>query len=476
MRDVPIYILIILAVTLSGCGGHHPASTPPVASLTATIVLTGDTTARLLFDPTQAERFTLYRSAQAGERGTLVGTPAASPYPLETLVPDTPAYFTLVPETAGRAGAAQTLKVVPFRILPLKWYTAFEDEEGWLWGAPDGSTMLYRSHDQGMTRQPVYNFARHAGTDARISSVFIESRGHILVCLGNGTLFRSTDHGATFAQVLTFRGGPTSRIVTTWGITEDAAGRLYVGEYANRPSDTPDADNPVDRWQNVAYFYWSTDGGGTWASTDYFISQGTPKHLHLVQVDPFHQRLYVTDGDGGLGNGHRLFVNATRKTLTGSLDRAGDGWQELLPRRQGGFTGMAFSARYRHFGTDNLADTSAHPTSNYLARTANDRTFEKWYLPAPFNTRIFALRRVETPEGDELWAAAFDEGQSEAIASGLFYSPDDGASWRLYAQSGPRKAEQPFNWTHMHNTRLNVTRNYLIVSAGPVTIRLRRDR
>lgn len=472
-------VLLLLILLLAGCsGGGHTGSqsAQPISfsvsdnPLGATMVMTDEATARIDVQLRGADSYRIYRSRDKAQRGDVAQNTTTFPIEMSELQPDVPEYFTIVPVVHGAEQSGVQLTVVPYRVLPVNWSVTFIDDNDTIWGVPPASTVLYKSLDQGMSQLPVFDFATVTPSrSAYITSVFVDSHGTIFVSLNNSKIYRSTDGGTQFTESLTLLGSTQSRVQNTWGITEDNAGRLYLGEYANAQADSQSDSSDGDNWVSVANFYWSQDDGATWQHTDYFIRQKTTKHIHTVKYDPYNHKLYLTDGDGGTSK--RLFVNNTMKKFDQSLDANGDGWQLLLPANQGGFTGVTFSPKWRLFSTDFMPAGKM----NFFVRTCDDVNFEQRCLPAPFNSMSFDMRRVETPRGDEIWATIYDEWHLDTVASGLFYSTNDGATWKRYAESAAPEAAQKMNWSFMSNSRCNCVKNYLIIFGAQKTIRIRRD-
>lgn len=426
------------------------------------IVLTSETTAKLEFKPSGAESYNVYRSKDKNQKGELFKNITDSGMNIDGLTPEVAEYFLFKPVNKGAEEPGIQIEVVPYKILADNWYYVFFDPQKVMWGAPYGENKLYQSKDYGDSKELVFDFATLGVPQGKtLTSVFIDSRGYIFVSLNDGKVYRSTDGGKSFQTSLIFRGSNISRIHASWGITEDNTGRIFVGEYENL-RDT------LGEWRSIANLYWSSDGGKKWQYTDYFTRQGTRKHIHVVKFNRFNGKLYLTDGDEL--NSKKLWVNNTMKKFDGPLNANGDGWQQLLPAGQGGFTGMTFTKDYRYFSTDFGPDDSAKPTENYFVRTADDKNFEKWYMPAPFNTMSYDMRRVVTASGEEIWATVYDELLKSTIASGIFYSRDLGKTWVKYAEAGPK--DQWINWMYINNNREDYAEDYLIIHGFNKTIRV----
>ncbi len=102
-----------------------------------------------------------------------------------------------------------------------------------------------------------------------------------LICIADGTVYRSLDEGSTFAPVLS---GFNGYRVLRNGICQDNTGRIYMGEYwLNKEC------RDVRLWR-------SEDDGRTWG-TVHTWTPGTARHIHLVQFDPYEETLWVGTGD-----------------------------------------------------------------------------------------------------------------------------------------------------------------------------------
>jgi hypothetical protein len=109
------------------------------------------------------------------------------------------------------------------------------DSKGVLW-AGDKNFNLYKSTDNGATFQPIYRlpgvydaFNIYSGF---VWNVFVDSRDNIFASAGGtGALFRSTDGGVNFTQVLKTNGTTNESFYIS--MTEDDAGSLYTVTYTN---------------------------------------------------------------------------------------------------------------------------------------------------------------------------------------------------------------------------------------------------
>jgi hypothetical protein len=148
---------------------------------------------------------------------------------------------------------------------------------------------LYKTTDPSLQQWTfVYHF-----TDNSISSleaVFVTASGSLLALTSNGTtgyLYRSTDGGATWTQVLTGTGlGATRR-----SFAQLANGSIFYGQYIT-----------ISGTYTLS-IYKSTDDGVTWTTAKQWTNAGQSvtndeRHVHFVRADPFvSNRLWLSDGD-----------------------------------------------------------------------------------------------------------------------------------------------------------------------------------
>jgi hypothetical protein len=108
-----------------------------------------------------------------------------------------------------------------------------------------------------------------------------------------GTLYRSTDRGASWASVLT--PGQKNTYFLHQGIIAVpslGAGVLFAGEYNVHPSRTSGGENDqVKVWR-------SNDSGATWAAViDWNVGSHHVRHLHALGYDSITNRLFLCFGD-----------------------------------------------------------------------------------------------------------------------------------------------------------------------------------
>jgi len=164
------------------------------------------------------------------------------------------------------------------------------DSKGVLW-AGDKNFNLYKSTDYGATFQQIYRlpgvyepFNSYSGL---VWNVFVDSRDYIFASAGGtGALFRSTDNGASFTQMLKTNG--TTNEAFYISMTEDDAGSLYTVTYTNGRAQP--------------FMLKSIDGGFNWVRVGNF----SVIHFHAIKYNPHNGYLYVIMGEGNTPEAARI--------------------------------------------------------------------------------------------------------------------------------------------------------------------------
>jgi hypothetical protein len=170
----------------------------------------------------------------------------------------------------------------------------------------------------------------------RIWCVYVDSRDYVFVsAISTNRLYRSTDRGASFAEVLNLgRSGNDGGIIN---MDEDELGSLYACEYGASKS---------------ARLFKSSVGGnlGSWSSMRDFDS----RHLHNVRINPYNNWLYLaTSEDSGLGD-------TESRSIFRSKDH-GALWTRVVqqPSSLSGFVAMEFYNEWVVLGEDNAGGYSS---------------------------------------------------------------------------------------------------------------------
>lgn len=287
------------------------------------------------------------------------------------------------------------------RRIGLNWKQMFIDEERNIIGCLyPNDTDLYESRDQGRSIRFLHSFP------GRIKGIFVSGRGTIFVCV-EGCIYRSSDRGVTFRKALELS-SPISTFRFNNGMTETPRGTLIIGEYGNLWEET--------RWRKLAYLYFSFDQGATWERSDFLMSQGVNKHVHLVRYSKLLDRILVTDGD----NRKRLWIVDLPE-----LAAIGDPAWRLVNRlhiQMGGYTAVAENQEELVFGTDYQGGT------NFVVGTVDGRKFVQKIVPDPYRrSPIDNMIRRKSKRGSEIWAnLPYSTAQSRCLLMNTF---DDGRSW-----------------------------------------------
>ena len=265
---------------------------------------------------------------------------------------------------------------------------------------------LYVSRDGGQSAVQRYRFAHP------IQSMFQSMWGHLFVC-SRGVVFRSTDGGNSFREVMTFS-SPASYFLFNNGMTELPDGQLLIGEYGVVRQNRS--------WQNVAYVYHSADRGKSWQQTDFLIRDGVNKHVHFVKFSLHLNALVLTDGD----NKKQVWLNQSLTNVDRVAGRRRAGWQRLNRShyQTGGYLSMVSVNGTVLFGSDYLGGT------NFVVSTQDGAQFEKRIVPDPYRrspVMNMVIRRTRSGTA-EVWAVLHNSIDSSTRCL-LMYSADAGDTW-----------------------------------------------
>jgi len=150
-------------------------------------------------------------------------------------------------------------------------------------------TTLLKSSDCGLT----WTVLGTGPSGMGLRAVFLKLATGTLLTVSNEIpykIYRSTDDGATWTAVHTYRTDSQPLTPSSW--CEDGSGHVYYGEYS-----------ATDTLEEI-HVYRSTDDGVTWSVFHTFpgpasTSDDRVRHVHSVVLDPVSGRVFVTVGDGG---------------------------------------------------------------------------------------------------------------------------------------------------------------------------------
>lgn len=174
---------------------------------------------------------------------------------------------------------------------------------------------------------------------ARISNVIPLESGAILV-IADRKIYRVLPDIKQIKEVHKIRRG---RALSASGFCVDAKGFVYYGEYWLNPK------------REAVYSYKSSDEGISWERL-YSFPQGTVRHVHVFQCDPFTNCLWVATGD----KNHECLI-AYSKDGGQTLNIIGSGSQQWRT------TSLMFTKDYVYWGTD------APDVQNYIYRWKRPR-------------------------------------------------------------------------------------------------------
>ncbi len=203
------------------------------------------------------------------------------------------------------------------------------DSKGILW-VGDKNFNVYKSTDNGATFQLIYRlpgvydaFNSYSGL---VWNVFVDSRDYIFASAGGtGALFRSTNGGANFTQVLKTNGTTNESFYIS--MTEDDAGSLYTVTYTNGRAQP--------------FMLKSIDGGASWVRVGNF----SVVHFHAIKYNPHNGYLYVIMGEGNTPEAARILRSKD----------GGASWSLVVKRNDAigtVYLAMAFSGNTVYVGQD----------------------------------------------------------------------------------------------------------------------------
>ncbi|WP_338876801.1 exo-alpha-sialidase [Spirosoma sp. SC4-14] len=304
--------------------------------------------------------------------------------------------------------SVDTITSVRIRKALHPWRMRLQNSSGQVWGCLFGNDFsLYSLSDVNHSIHICYQFTHP------IQSIYLSARSHLYVCC-QGQLYRSTDKGKSFEQVLTLS-STSSYFLFNNGMTELPDGRLLLGEYG--------VVREQKSWQNLAHVYYAANEGQAWQKTDFLIRDGVNKHVHLVKYSLFLNALILTDGD----NKKQIWCNRSLSRLDQAANGQNDGWHRLNKShyQMGGYLSMTELNGTVFLGSDYLGGT------NFLVTTQDGSVFTKQVIPDPYRRSpvMDIVRRKQTNGQVELWAVLHNSIAS-STRSLLMVSADNGLSWR----------------------------------------------
>jgi hypothetical protein len=293
--------------------------------------------------------------------------------------------------------------------------------------AGDNSYRLYRSDDNGASFTFLYQFPTQPNSSSAVLGyvwmIFVDSHNTLFVSVpGTNRLYRSTNFGFSFSQVLNANG--TANDGFYMAMTEDNNGGLYAATYCNSlaPQSPP--------------LLKSYDGGITWS----ILRRFSAIHIHNVKFNPSNGYLYVATGEFTSGYNNQECERVFRskdlgQTWTTIINRP----QEIQSEGTTVYLTILFRGNYAYLGSDqgyqnnwidriydNGANTNSTPQRSYSFPTTDG------YFPTVSavwlnDTMIFAS------------TAEFYAGTQRIVASA------DGETWTVLRQTSVAKTAHHTN-------------------------------
>ena len=282
------------------------------------------------------------------------------------------------------------------------WKLVFIKKDGEIIGCqyPDDKE-LFRSTDQGETVIRLQRFPE------QIKAIFVSSQNTIFVCV-KGAVYKSADNGGSFIKTLDL-GSSESFFRHNNAMTETPDKTLIIGEYGNVWEK--------HGWRKLAYLYSSSDAGDTWERSDFLITKGINKHIHLVKYSRLFDRVLMADGD----NKKKLWVS---EPISSSVSINHNRWEPInkFHIQMGGYTSIVENDQKILFGTDYQGGT------NFIVETTDCKKFTKRIVPDPYRrSPIDNMVPRKSKKGNEVWAnLPYSTANTKCL---LMYTDDGGESW-----------------------------------------------
>lgn len=214
-------------------------------------------------------------------------------------------------------------------------------------------------------------------------------------------LIRSKDNGETWEVVLEADSNGL------WGMTENAAGHLFVQEYSMGVDETDDT-----RGHNI---WKSADGGDTWSK--WYTADADTRHGHTIFIDS-DDNLISSWGERNSGlNGGRMFYHNSDGTVDFEIinDMRDNGWLSMIELPNGTIiaTGDYPPNRIVQFqkGTNNTVEELINLTDRF---------------GSDYDSPMYTILKGEH---GVLYVGSSGEGGKIPV---LLASADDGATWFMH--------------------------------------------
>jgi hypothetical protein len=277
--------------------------------------------------------------------------------------------------------------------------------------AGDSNYKLYRSDNYGASFRLIYQFPQQSNPNSAVAgyvwNIFVDSRNNLFVSIpGTNRLYRSTNFGSSFSQVLNTNGAQNDGFYIA--TTEDSNGNLYTATYSN------------SIYPNAPTILKSTNGGSSWS----IVFSAAAVHFHNVKFNPANGYLYAITGEWGQGynnqNCERIFRSKDGgRTWTTVINRP----VELQARGSTIYNAMIFNGNWVYIGSDQAYEP------NWI-----DRFYDDGSGPFTPQTVYNFPSDGSFPVISGVWlnnvmvfssTAEFSDGTSRVVAS------DDGLNWQI---------------------------------------------